>query len=600
MNNSEIGEISTAPGLRKIGFRGSLRHFPEWNGVQRRPGGQGSRGLGFSTAFAHARPSAAALASAVATLNCAEGQMGDGAVCMPRRLRLPPSTFLQPLRSSQDHADVLSAAAHDRMEHVALGPHERAARQTAVALHVPDHRLDGRPAPDVPAQRRGHALPLSRNEDLGALHAMAAAALVGDGAPGSDAGHLLSLSERLCKRVAVIGRSRDGHGADDEALLVRDRQRALDSELEGHARLALGDAVDVRLVQGVELVAVVAPLLDVIVCLWPRRPSAARGAAAGADHARANASPHTRRECRVAFARSATPRSRAPRPSPAARGWLARTPARTAPRRFPAPSLRLRRPQARPPPRRMPPALACGQQGMGMPGCAWRGQGRRRSAERAANQERRGAAAIRRRAAGFRCARPRCGRLAPGCPALGNLALGNLALGNLARFWRGRGRRRGAYPSPNHGNRGAAAHCRRRAGLRCARRRRGRLAPQPPAPGNPTRAWRGRSHAKRGGLRDPQAACWNPLERIARGCRGAVRCGGHAPPLPWCGSAWRTRLFHRDGACGGGGRRRDCAASPRRDPPRRGGIFGEAAESLGRAATRPELHRGAVSRGAAI
>ena len=58
-----------------------------------------------------------------------------------------------------------------------------------------------------------------------------------------------------------MGSARDGHGADDEALLVRDRQRGLDSELEGHARLALGDAVDVRLVQGVELVLVVAPLL---------------------------------------------------------------------------------------------------------------------------------------------------------------------------------------------------------------------------------------------------------------------------------------------------------------------------------------------------
>ena len=126
---------------------------------------------------------------------------------------------LRPFRSlfdpAQDHADVLSAAAHDRMEHVALGPLERAARQTAVALHVPDHRLDGRPAPDVPAQRRGHALPLSRNEDLGSLHAMAAAAPVGEGAPGPDAGHLLSLPERLGKRVAVMGSAQEGHGADD-------------------------------------------------------------------------------------------------------------------------------------------------------------------------------------------------------------------------------------------------------------------------------------------------------------------------------------------------------------------------------------------------
>ena len=155
----------------------------------------------------------------------------------------------------------MSAAAHDRMEHVALGPLERAARQTAVALHVPDHRLDGRPAPDVPAQRRGHAPPLSRNEDLRSFHAVAAVAPVDEGVPGSDAGHLLHLPERLGERVAVMGSAREGHGADDEALLVRDRQRVLDAELEEHARLALGDAVDVRFAQGVELVLVAGLLL---------------------------------------------------------------------------------------------------------------------------------------------------------------------------------------------------------------------------------------------------------------------------------------------------------------------------------------------------
>ena len=54
------------------------------------PAGKDRGNRAFSAAFAHARPSAAALASAVATSNCAEGQMGGGAVCMPRRLRLPP------------------------------------------------------------------------------------------------------------------------------------------------------------------------------------------------------------------------------------------------------------------------------------------------------------------------------------------------------------------------------------------------------------------------------------------------------------------------------------------------------------------------------
>ena len=262
MNNSSIGEISTVFGLRKIGFRGSLRHLPEWNGVQRRPGGQGTRELGV---FSGVRACEAVRGGA----SFCGGDLELRGRSDGWRRRLHAEAFapfhLRPFRGlfdpAQDHADVLSTAAHDRMEHVALGPLERAARQTAAALHVPEHRLDGRPALDVPAQRRGRALPLSRNEDVQSLHAMAAVALVGEGAPGSDTGHLLRLPECLGKRVAVIGSAREDHGADDEALLVRDRQRVLDAELEGHARLALADAVDVRLAQRVELVLVAGQLL---------------------------------------------------------------------------------------------------------------------------------------------------------------------------------------------------------------------------------------------------------------------------------------------------------------------------------------------------
>ena len=39
------------------------------------------------------------------------------------------------------------------------------------------------------------------------------------------------------------------------------------------------------------------------------------------------------------------------------------------------------------------------------------------------------------------------------------------------------------------------------------------------------------------------------------------------PLLSWGRSAWRMRLFHRDGVFGGGRRRRDCTASHRRDSP---------------------------------
>ena len=43
----------------------------------------------------------------------------------------------------EDHADVMAAAAEHREQGVALGSLERAAREAAVVLHVPDHRFDG-------------------------------------------------------------------------------------------------------------------------------------------------------------------------------------------------------------------------------------------------------------------------------------------------------------------------------------------------------------------------------------------------------------------------------------------------------------------------
>ena len=127
---------------------------------------------------------------------------------------------------------------------------------------MPDPRLDGRPALDVLPQRLGHASPLSRHEDFGALHAMIAVASVDEGELGQNAGQFLHLLERFGKRVAVIGGSRQGQHADGEAFPVRDGQRNLASELVGRVRLSLGDAVDVRLVNGVDLVAVPAPLLQ--------------------------------------------------------------------------------------------------------------------------------------------------------------------------------------------------------------------------------------------------------------------------------------------------------------------------------------------------
>ena len=57
----------------------------------------------------------------------------------------------------QDHANVVATAAEHCEEGVALGSLERAAREAAVALHVPDHGFDGA----APSQEPGDGTILS-------------------------------------------------------------------------------------------------------------------------------------------------------------------------------------------------------------------------------------------------------------------------------------------------------------------------------------------------------------------------------------------------------------------------------------------------------
>ena len=67
----------------------------EWDPATARRAGIAELGV-FSGVRACEAPTAA-LASAVAISNCAEGQMGGGAVCMPRRLRRPPFNLIAAL-----------------------------------------------------------------------------------------------------------------------------------------------------------------------------------------------------------------------------------------------------------------------------------------------------------------------------------------------------------------------------------------------------------------------------------------------------------------------------------------------------------------------
>jgi hypothetical protein len=156
----------------------------------------------------------------------------------------------------EDQADVVAAAAEHGVEGVADRTLEGASGEAAVGLHVSDHRLDGAASSQVALQRRGHAAALAGDEDVGRLHAVAAIAAVDEGAAGAGVGQDLHLLERLAQSVAVVGVAGHGAHADDEALPVRGRHRDFRAELVADPGLAFRDAVDLGLVQGVELALV--------------------------------------------------------------------------------------------------------------------------------------------------------------------------------------------------------------------------------------------------------------------------------------------------------------------------------------------------------
>ena len=89
------------------------------------------------------------------------------------------------------------------------------------------------------------------DQDLGGLHAMAAIAAIND----SEIRHLLGQDGNLlqCRRqgMAVVWVAREASGANDKAPIESGGEADLGAEFVSDPRLALGDAVDLGLVQGV-------------------------------------------------------------------------------------------------------------------------------------------------------------------------------------------------------------------------------------------------------------------------------------------------------------------------------------------------------------
>ena len=116
-------------------------------------------------------------------------------------------------------------------------------------------------ASPLAANGRRDAALLAGDEDASSLGVVAAVAAIDIGALDLDAGDPLGLGDLGGQGVAVIGVAGQGAGAEDELAArcggVGGGDRDLHVELVAGLGLALADALHLRGVQGVELVAAV-------------------------------------------------------------------------------------------------------------------------------------------------------------------------------------------------------------------------------------------------------------------------------------------------------------------------------------------------------
>lgn len=157
--------------------------------------------------------------------------------------------------AGEDLADIVTAAAEDREDSIADCALERAAGEASVGFHVADLGLDGAAASEQFRQHRCDALPGAADQYFGPRDPMPAVAAIDDGERWSAVGQDFDLLQRLRQCVAVIRVARQGAHANDKALVDGGGDADLGAKFVADACLAFGDAVDLGLVQGVDLVA---------------------------------------------------------------------------------------------------------------------------------------------------------------------------------------------------------------------------------------------------------------------------------------------------------------------------------------------------------
>ena len=152
--------------------------------------------------------------------------------------------------------------ATNRLVHTSLASHRGSAGTRGFHRRTAGPRSETSVKAILTRQRRGDAAPLAADQDAGGLDAMPAIAAVDQGECGPRIGQDLDLFEGRCQGVAVMGIAGKAAGANYEAANKGRGEADLGAELVSHPRLAFGDAIDLGLVQGIDLVAALWSLLQ--------------------------------------------------------------------------------------------------------------------------------------------------------------------------------------------------------------------------------------------------------------------------------------------------------------------------------------------------
>ena len=171
------------------------------------------------------------------------------------------------LQPFEDEAEVVADGGQHGVGVVAVLPLEVVAAEMACGLHVSDHRLDGRAAPELALDLAVYTTLLAGEVDPERSgRVVAAVALVGVDPLDLAAGERLGFLDHLGQGMAVVRVARQGFGVEHEPAAlcppVGGGDRHLHAELVGLVGLALADALGLRGVPGVELAA--APVLALV------------------------------------------------------------------------------------------------------------------------------------------------------------------------------------------------------------------------------------------------------------------------------------------------------------------------------------------------